>query len=184
MENKKVVGDHALISPKWSCIGKTLWRISHALKRKWTWMLLDGPRSAVTRQGAAVRMCVEELASLRDNSEKEAETTSFSSPPPPPPTHPLNPSPQPLLTFATLFFSHFTALTLPRPVSPTLSFHLQPIISHPLYHECTHLDFSQSSSWFPAQSCLHRKNRYTGSRSSELWDLAVYYQENNWGRTN
>lgn len=80
--------------PKWSCIINPEGE-SHALKRKWAWMLLDRPRSAVTRQGAAVRMWVEELASLRDNSEKEAETTSssFSSPPPPlppPPPHPLS----------------------------------------------------------------------------------------------
>lgn len=80
--------------PKWSCIINPEGE-SHALKRKWAWMLLDRPSSAVTRQGAAVRMWVEELASPRDNSEKEAETTSssFSSPPPPlppPPPHPLS----------------------------------------------------------------------------------------------
>lgn len=80
--------------PKWSCIINPEGE-SHALKRKWVWMLVDRPRSAVTRQGAAVRMWVEELASLRDNSEKEDETTSssFSSPPPPlppPPPHPLS----------------------------------------------------------------------------------------------
>lgn len=70
--------------PKWSCIGKAgagwwWWWGSHALKRKWAWMLLDRPRSSVTGQGAAVRMWVEELASLSDISEKEAETASFSS---------------------------------------------------------------------------------------------------------
>lgn len=47
-------------------------------------------KGTVTRQGAAVRMCVEELASLRDNFEKEAETTGFSRSPPPPPASPLS----------------------------------------------------------------------------------------------
>ncbi len=112
---QKVVSEHVLMSLSGAVLVNPVGG-SHALKRKWAWMLLDRPRSAVTRQGAAVRMWVEELASLRDNSEKEAETTSssFSSsppPPPPPPPHPLSTlhsNSGRLLLFPSPTSSHFT----------------------------------------------------------------------------
>lgn len=54
---QEVVSEHLLMSLNGAVLVSPV-GASHALKRKWTWMLLDRPRSAVTRQGAAVRMCV------------------------------------------------------------------------------------------------------------------------------
>lgn len=87
---QEVVSDHLLMSLNGAVLVSPVGG-KPCIKAEMNMNVIGQAEERCNQAGSSCQdVCVEELASQRDNSEKEAETTSssFSSPPPPP--HPLS----------------------------------------------------------------------------------------------